>query len=270
MELVQVEKRGKVGIIRMNNQKALNALSASFMGEINEALDVIEADSELGVVIITGFEVEVEKDGVKKTKRSFIAGADIKEMLPMTAVETLAWGKVGTDLNFRLENFKLPVIAAINGFCLGGGNELAMSCDIRIASEKATFGQPEVGLGITPGAGGTQRLPRLVGAGIAKELLYTGRVIKADEAYRIGLVNRVVAPEALLDTCIELAEEILKNSPVAVQQTKRAVNDGLQTDIRTGVNYEAQAFAVCNASEDKKIGMTAFVEKKPEKNFVGK
>ncbi len=270
MELVNVEKKGRIGIIVMNNQKALNALSEKFLGELNEAFDVVEADSEVDVVIITGFEVEVEKDGVKKMKRSFIAGADIKEMLPLTPAESIRWGKVGSDLNLRIENFKVPVIAAINGFCLGGGNELAMSCDIRIASDKASFGQPEVGLGITPGAGGTQRLARLVGAGIAKELIYTGRVIKPDEAYRIGLVNRVVPAEELMDTAIALAEEILKNSQVAVQQSKRCINFGLQTDIQTGNAFEQQAFAVTNGTEDKKIGMTAFVEKNPVKNFVGR
>lgn len=271
MELVSVEKRGKIGIINMNNTAALNALSEKFLGELNEAFDEVEKDSDIDVAIITGCNFErVKKDGTKKMQRSFIAGADIKEMLPLTAVESLRWGKVGTDLNLRIENFKIPVIAAINGFCLGGGNELAMSCDIRIASDNATFGQPEVGLGITPGAGGTQRLPRLVGAGIAKELLYTARTINAEEAYRIGLVNKVVPVEELLDAAIAMAEEILKNGQIAVQQTKRCVNYGLQVDIATGVAFEQQAFAITNATEDKKIGMGAFVEKKAEKNFIGK
>ena len=255
---VDVEKKGRVGIVTLNNPKVLNALSASFMAEINEAIDKVEADPEIAVVIITGVE------------KAFIAGADIKEMLQLSGVDALSWGKVGTDLNLRIENLKTPVIAAINGFALGGGCEFAMACDIRIASEKAKFGQPEVGLGITPGAGGTQRLPRLVGAGIAKELLFTGRVIKADEAYRIGLVNKVVAPEELMDSAMALANEILANAQIAVQETKKCVNYGLETDIQTGVAYEQQAFSVCNATEDKKIGMGAFVAKSKEKNFIGK
>lgn len=258
MNNVVVEKKDRIAIITLNNSKVLNALSTSFMGEINEALDIVEADRNIAVAIITGVE------------KAFIAGADITEMLSLTAVESLVWGKVGTDLNLRIENLEIPVIAAINGFALGGGCELSMACDIRIASSKAKFGQPECGLGITPGAGGTQRLPRIVGEGKAKELLYTCRIIRADEALAIGLVNKVVEPEALMDEAMAMANAILVNAQIAVQQIKRCVNYGLQTDLESGLAFEQQAFAICNATEDKKIGMSAFVEKKAEKNFVGK
>ncbi|MDO4621428.1 MAG: enoyl-CoA hydratase-related protein [Eubacteriales bacterium] len=256
MSTVLYEKKGHVGLITLNNPKKLNALSAAFMTEIENAVAEVEKDTDVYVCIITGVE------------KAFIAGADISEMCPLTAAGAIAWGKQGTDLNLRIENLRVPVIAAVNGFALGGGCELAMACDIRIASEKAKFGQPEVGLGITPGAGGTQRLPRLVGAGIAKELLYTGRMINAQEAYRIGLVNKVTAPEELMDAAFALADEIIKNAQIAVQQTKRCVNRGIETDIVTGIDFEQQAFAVCNATEDKQIGMGAFLRKEKEKNFV--
>lgn len=258
MSIVLVEKKERIGIITLNNPSVLNALSVSFMEKINSALDDMEKDKNIAVVIITGVE------------KAFIAGADIKEMLPLTSVDALVWGKTGTDLNSRIENMKIPVIAAINGFALGGGCELAMACDIRIASVKAKFGQPECGLGITPGAGGTQRLPRLIGEGRAKELLYTGKIIHADEAERIGLINKVVEPEELMNEAMELANAILMNSQVAVQEIKLCVNKGLQADIETGLAFEQQAFAACNGSEDKKIGMTAFIEKKTEKHFVGR
>ena len=189
-------------------------------------------------------------------------------MVHLSAAESLYWGKEAAGLGTQIENCRVPVIAAVNGFCLGGGNEIAMSCDIRYASEKAKFGQPEVGLGITPGAGGTQRLPRLIGAGKAKELLYTGRVIGAAEAERIGLVQKVCAPEELMDACMALANEILANAQIAVQETKKCVNMGLNSSIDAGVSYEQQAFAVCNGTEDKKIGMGAFLEKKKEKNYI--
>jgi enoyl-CoA hydratase len=258
MSKVLFEQQGHIGIITLNNPVVLNALSESFMNDINEALDKAEIAKDLYVLIITG------------TEKAFIAGADIKEMLPLTAVESLRWAKVGLDLNTRIETLNIPVIAAVNGFALGGGCELAMACDIRIASEKAKFGQPECGLGITPGAGGTQRLPRLVGPAKAKELLYTGKIIGAEEACRIGLANEVVAPDALMDTAMEMATMIAKNAQIAVQQIKKAVNIGIETDLATGLAYELQAFSLCHATEDKTIGMTAFVNKEKEKNFICK
>lgn len=256
MSLVKLEKQGHIAIITMENVEKLNALSTSFMADIKEAVDAVEADRDVYVTIITG------------SGRSFIAGADISEMAVLTAADALEWGKVGSDLNNQIEKLRMPVIAAINGFCLGGGNELAMSCDIRYACEKAKFGQPEVGLGITPGAGGTQRLPRLVGAGNAKELLYTARTINAQEALRIGLVQKVLPIEELMPAVMALANEILANAQISVQETKKCVNYGLNAGIEVGVAYEQQAFAVCNATEDKKIGMGAFLAKQKEKNYI--
>ena len=258
MSDVLYEKKEHVAVITLHHPEVLNALNPSFVAEINEAVDEVELDKEIYVAIITGVE------------KSFVAGADIKQMLPLNPVEAMQWNRGAAELNDRIENLRVPVIAAVNGFALGGGCELAMACDIRIASEKAKFGQPECGLGITPGAGGTQRLPRLVGAGRAKELLYTGKIIRAEEACEIGLVNQVVAPEALMDTAMALAEQICANAQIAVQEIKRCVNLGLETDIRTGLEFEQQAFAVCNSTEDKKIGMGAFVNKEKEKHFIYK
>lgn len=256
MDKVLLEKQGNIAILTLNNPKTLNALNGEFMSQIDKAIDEVNEDPNIYVLIITG------------TKKAFIAGADIKEMLPLTAAQTLEWGKIGSDLNTKIENLRIPVIAGLNGFALGGGCELAMACDIRIASEKAKFGQPECGLGITPGAGGTQRLPRIVGLGKAKELLYTGKIINAKEAFEIGLVNKVVDHEDLLDECLKMAEEIVANAQIAVQQIKRSVNMGVETDIETGLAYELQAFSVCNATEDKKIGMEAFLNKSKEKKFI--
>lgn len=258
MSKVILEKQGHIGVLTLNNPSALNALNTEFMGEIDQAITAIDNDPNIYVLIITG------------AGKAFIAGADIKEMLPLTAAQTLKWGKIGSDLNTKIENLRIPVIAALNGFTLGGGCELAMACDIRIASEKAKFGQPECGLGITPGAGGTQRLPRIVGVGKAKELLYTGKIINAQEAFEIGLINKVVSPDALLDECMEMANQIASNAQIAVQQIKRAVNKGVETDMETGLAFELQAFSLCNSTEDKKIGMEAFVNKSKEKNFIYK
>jgi len=258
MSKVLLEKQGHIAILTLNNPSILNALNEQFMADIDNAISEVDKDKDIYVLIITG------------VGKAFIAGADISEMLPLTAPETLEWGKVGSDLNVKIENLRIPVIAALNGFTLGGGCELAMSCDIRIASENAKFGQPEVGLGITPGAGGTQRLPRIVGAAKAKELLFTGKIIDAQEAFSIGLVNTVVAHEALMSEVLSMANQIVVNAQIAVQQTKRAVNKGLETDLETGLAYELQAFSLCNATEDKKIGMGAFVNKQKEKHFVYK
>jgi len=255
MGKVILEKENHIGILKLNNPKALNALNVEFIKEIDNALNEIEEDTSIYVLIIIG------------AGKAFIAGADIKEMLPLTGAETLKWGQIGSDLNTKIENLKIPVIAALNGFALGGGCELAMSCDIRIASEKAKFGQPEVGLGITPGVGGTQRLPRIVVLGKAKELLYTGKIINAQEALNINLVNKVVTHDNLLKESIDMAEEIANNAQIAVQQTKRAVNKGVETDINTGISYELQAFSLCNSTKDKEIGMKAFINKDKKKKF---
>ena len=244
------ENQDGLGILTMNRPAALNALNAEPMEELLELLSAIKADPTVKVLIITGAE------------KSFVAGADIKEMLPMTAAEGQAWGRLGQSVFSLIENLPQAVIAAINGFALGGGCELAMACDIRIASEKAKFGQPEVSLGIIPGFCGTQRLPRLVGKGIAKELTYTGDMIDAQEALRIGLVNKVTTPEELMPTVKAMAGRIMQKGLFAVQMAKVAINNGMNTDLETGSVLEATLFGVTCATEDKKEGMTAFVEKR--------
>ncbi|WP_461208538.1 short-chain-enoyl-CoA hydratase [Desulfocurvus sp. DL9XJH121] len=240
-----------IATVTINRPKALNALNADLLGELDSLLDEIAADAGVQVVIITG-----------AGDKAFVAGADIAYMQEMQAIEGRNWGMVGQAVFNKIENLPQPVIAAINGFALGGGCELAMACDIRLASEKAKFGQPEVTLGITPGFGGTQRLPRLVGKGRAKELLYTGDMIKADRAAEIGLVNAVAAPEALMDAAVEMAKKIMSRAPVAVRMCKAAVNRGMDVDLSTGVSYEAEVFGLCFATADQKEGMGAFVEKR--------
>ena len=223
--------------------------------EIDSVIDDIEKDDEILAVVLTG-----------SGEKAFVAGADISEMKDMTTVQGRKFGILGNKVFRKLEILNKPVIAALNGFTLGGGCELAMACDIRIASTKAKVGQPEVGLGITPGFGGTQRLARLVGLGMAKELIYTGKVIGADEAFRIGLVNKVVEPDKLIDEAKTLANVIAAQAPIAVGLCKTAINRGIQTDIDTALSYESEVFGECFATEDQKEGMAAFVEKR-EKNF---
>ena len=252
------EKENGIGIITINRPKALNALNAATVNELDDLLDAVAKDQEVKTVIVTG-----------GGEKSFVAGADIAEMQSLGAVEGRAWGKLGQAVFTKLENLPQPVIAAVNGFALGGGCELAMACDIRIASEKAKFGQPEVSLGITPGFGGTQRLPRLVGKGRAKELLFTADLIDAAEAYRIGLVNKVTAPEELMNTAKALAQKIMSRAQAAVQLCKAAVNEGMDTDLDTGIAYEAEVFGLCFATADQKEGMSAFVEKR-KPGFTGK
>ncbi|MCX7780786.1 MAG: short-chain-enoyl-CoA hydratase [Negativicutes bacterium] len=252
------ENENGIAIVAINRPKALNALNAATMRELNDLCDKLAQDKAVQVVILTG-----------SGDKAFVAGADITEMQAMSAIEGREWGKLGQLVFNKLENLPQPVIAAVNGFALGGGCELAMACDIRIASEKAKFGQPEVTLGITPGFAGTQRLARLVGKGLAKEILYTGDMIDAAEAYRIGLVNKVVAPEELMAAAKAMAQKIMMRAPVAVRLCKAAVNEGLDTDLETGTAYEAEVFGLCFATEDQKEGMAAFVEKR-KANFKGK
>ncbi len=247
-----------IGIVSINRPKALNALNAATIQELGLLFGQLEQDASVKVVVITG-----------SGDKSFVAGADITEMQQMSAVEGRNWGKMAQAVFNKIENLPQPVIAAVNGYALGGGCELAMACDIRIASEKAKFGQPEVSLGILPGFGGTQRLPRLVGKGRAKELLFTGDMIDADEAYRIGLANKVVAPAELMDTAKAMAHKIMSRAPIAVQVCKAAVNTGLDVDLASGVAYEAEVFGLCFATADQKEGMAAFVEKR-KASFSGK
>ena len=259
MENVLIAKEGHVATITINRPKALNALSTAVLTDLNAALDEVAADQDVYALIITG-----------AGEKSFVAGADIAEMKDKSVEEAAVYGKFGNEVFRKIETFRCPVIAAVNGFALGGGCELAMSCDIRVASENAVFGQPEVGLGITPGFGGTQRLARLVGAGIAKEMIFTARNIKADRAAEIGLVNKVVAAEELMPTVMKMAAGIAKNAPIAVAYAKKAINNGLQTDIDAGIAIEVEEFSNCFASEDQTYGMTCFLEKVKDKQFSNK
>ncbi len=245
-----VERQGNICIIKINNPQAMNALNLTILNELDCAVDKIKKDKGILAVIITG-------EG-----RAFVAGADISQMSGMNAVEGKAFGITGASVFRKIELLDKPVIAAINGFALGGGCELAMACDIRIASSGAKMGQPETGLGITPGFSGTQRLPRLVGIGKAKELIYTADIIDAAEALRIGLVNKVTEPEALMSTSMEMAEKIVKKAPIAIRYSKEAINNGMQTDIDTAISIESSLFGLCFSTEDQKTGMKAFLEKK--------
>lgn len=256
---VLLEKEGSIATVTINRPKALNALNSETLVELNSVLDILEEDESIYAVILTG-----------SGEKAFVAGADITEMKDLSVQEGRKFSNLGNRVFRRLETLEKPVIAAVGGFALGGGCELALSCDIRIASEKAKFGQPEVGLGITPGFGGTQRLARVVGLGMAKEMIYTGKVIKAEEALRIGLVNRIVPPESLMEEAKTLALTIAKQAPIAVKLSKAAINRGMQMDIDTAITFEAEVFGECFSSQDQKEGMTAFVEKRAEKNFQNK
>jgi enoyl-CoA hydratase len=253
MDFILYEVNGAVGKITINREKALNALNSQVLDELNATLDSVNLD-EVRCLILTGA-------GAK----SFVAGADIGEMSTLTKAEGEAFGKKGNDVFRKLETFPIPVIAAVNGFALGGGCEIAMSCDIRICSDNAVFGQPEVGLGITPGFGGTQRLARLVGAGMAKQMIYTARNIKADEALRIGLVNAIYPAEELMAQAEKLAGTIAKNAPIAVRNCKKAINDGLDADMDEAIVIEEKLFGDCFETEDQKYGMAFFLDKNKEK-----
>ena len=253
MDFVLYEADGAVATITINRPKALNALNSQVLDELDQTLDAIDLDT-VRCVILTG-----------AGDKSFVAGADIGEMSTLTKAEGEAFGKKGNDVFRKLETLPIPVIAAVNGFALGGGCEISMSCDIRICSENAVFGQPEVGLGITPGFGGTQRLARLVGAGMAKQLIYTARNIKAPEAFRIGLVNAVYPQEELLPAAEKMAAGIAKNAPIAVRNCKKAINEGLQVDMDQAIVIEEKLFGDCFETEDQKYGMAFFLDKNKEK-----
>ena len=268
MEYILYEVNGAVGTITINREKALNALNSQVLDELNATLDAVDLDT-VRCLILTG-----------AGEKSFVAGADIGEMSTLTKAEGEAFGKKGNDVFRKLETFPIPVIAAVNGFALGGGCEISMSCDIRICSDNAVFGQPEVGLGITPGFGGTQRLARLVSPGMAKQLIYTARNIKAQEAYRIGLVNQVVSAEvneagevtvsakdALMAAANKMAAGIAQQAPIAVRNCKKAINDGLQVDMDQAIVIEEKLFGDCIETEDQKAGMGNFLEKDKEKKL---
>lgn len=258
MSFVDYEDKGAYGVITINNPKQLNALNSQVLDDLNAALDQINVDT-VRCVIVTG-----------SGEKAFVAGADITEMKDLDQAGGTAFGKKGNDIFRRIETFPIPFIAAVNGFALGGGNELSLACDFRIASENAVFGQPEAGLGITPGFGGTQRLARAVGPGYAKQMIYTARNIKAPEALRIGLVNAVVPQEELMPLAEKLAGQIAGNAPIAVRQCKKAINEGLELNMDDAVALEEKLFGECFATADQKEGMTAFVEKRKEKLFTNK
>ncbi len=257
MKNLILETEGAIAVLTISRPKALNALNSETLEELGQVLDEIEANDEIKVLILTG-------DGDK----AFVAGADIAEMVNFTGAEGRAFGMRAAEPFFKLQNMRQVTIAAVNGFALGGGCEISMACDIRIASENAVFGQPETGLGIIPGFGGTQRLARLVGMGRAKEMIFTGSNIDAEEAYRIGLVNRVVSQEELMDTAKKLAGKIARNASYAVAIAKAAINNGYDMDIRNAVEYEANLFGLTCSTHDKVEGMTAFLEKRKEKDFT--
>lgn len=250
-ENLLIEKEDGYAIMYINRPKALNAINDAVLKEMAAAIDEIDADPEVKVLIVTG-----------AGDKSFVAGADIVWMYNMDQPGCRKFSAFGEYVMRKLELMEKPVIAAVNGFALGGGCELAMACDIRLAAENALFAQPEVGLGVIPGFGGTQRLPRIVGEGRAKELTYTCNNIKADEAYRIGLVNHVYPLEELMDQAKKMAKKIIKQAPLAVGYAKHAINKGMQCDIDTGMAIESDMFGNCAATQDKAEGMGAFIEKR--------
>lgn len=253
MEFINYEVEGAVAVLTINRPKALNALNSAVLDEINEAIDAIDLDT-VRALILTG-----------AGEKSFVAGADIGEMSTLTKAEGEAFGKKGNDVFRKIETLPIPVICAINGFALGGCCEISMACDIRICSENAVFGQPEVGLGITPGFGGTQRLARTVGVGMAKQLIFTGRNIKAPEALRIGLVNAVYPAEELMPAAKKMASIIAGNAPIAVSNCKKAINDGLQVGIDEAIVIEEKLFGDCFETEDQKYGMAFFLDRNKDK-----
>lgn len=250
LDSVIFEKQGNIAVISINRPKALNALNADLLKDLDCAIDKVIEDEDIYVAILTG------------AGKAFVAGADIGEMKDMNPIEGRKFADKGMKLFRKIELMEKPIIAAVNGFALGGGCELSMCCDIRIASDRAKFGQPEVGLGITPGFGGTQRLSRLIGEGRAKELIFTTNIIKADEAYRIGLVNKVVEGEELMEAAMEMAKNIASKGQIAIRYAKDAINKGGEVDLDTAMSIEKNLFGLCFASEDQKEGMAAFLEKR--------
>ena len=257
-ENILFEKKNSIAYVTVNRPKVLNALNMATMEELRTAFHDIKNDAELRVVILTG-----------AGEKAFIAGADIGELAQNTGPAAKEYTLRGQSVVNLIENLGKPVIACINGFALGGGCEIAMACTLRLASETAKLGQPEVKLGIIPGYGGTQRLPRLVGKGIAMQLLLTGEMITAQEAYRIGLVNEVTASADLIPRAETIAQKIIANGPLAVQYTMEAVNKGMETPLAEGLYIEAALFGVASVTEDKKEGTAAFLEKRPAQ-FKGK
>ena len=254
-QFLKVEHNDGITVMKISAPKSLNALNSTILKEMDDFIGHL--DKATRVLIVTG-------DGEK----SFVAGADISEMAHLDEAQGHDFGRLGAQVFRKIEVLPIPVIAAVNGFALGGGCELAMSCDIRIASSKAKFGQPEVGLGIIPGFSGTYRLPKLIGQGYAKEMIYTGKVVRAEEALRIGLVNAVYEPEELMDKAMEMAQMMLKNAPVAISLAKQSINEGYDLDADRAIGLENKLFGKCFATRDQKEGMDAFLNKR-KAGFTG-
>lgn len=252
--MIEIERKDEITLVRLDNPP-INAVCTELLDELDEKLKDVKSD-ESRAVIMTG------------KGKAFVGGADIKEMKQMDPEEAKEFSQKGQSVLNSIENLPKPVIAAVNGFALGGGTEIAMSCDFIIASEEAQFGQPEVGLGVIPGFGGTQRLARLIGISHAKELIFTGKKIDAEEAKRLGLVNHVVEADELMDFCFGIAEEISFNAPLAVQYAKSAMNDGIEFTLDEGLKIESEQFEKCFKTEDRKEGLDAFIEKR-EADFKG-
>ncbi|MEW6244397.1 MAG: enoyl-CoA hydratase-related protein [Bacillota bacterium] len=256
---IRVERNESIAIVTIDRPQALNALNTAVLVEIGTAMKELALYDDVRAIILTG-----------AGDKAFVAGADIGEMANLTPVRAREFALTGQGVMNAIEDLPKPVIAAISGYALGGGCELAMACDIRIASDKAKLGQPEVGLGVCPGFGGTQRLPRLVGKGMAKKLIFTGEIIDAATAQQIGLVDMVVPHAELMAKAKELAMTIAQRAPFAVSQSKVAINRGTETDLATGLALEAECFAQTFSTEDQKEGMRAFLEKKKSVQFKGK
>lgn len=251
MKYLFIEKSDGIGIITINRPDAMNAMNSDVVSELSITISDMIADKEIGVIIITG-----------SREKAFVAGADIKAMQQMNAEDALEFGKTGQEMTLVIENSPKPVIAAVNGFALGGGCEISLACHIRVASENAIFGQPEVLLGLIPGWGGTQRLPKIVGTGIANELITTGNQISAQEAHRIGLVNHVVTQTELMDICKEIGKKILNNGPNAIAKSLNCIYESFDKSIEDGLEFEVKAFANLFSTEETKEGLSAFVEKR--------
>ena len=250
--IYQVEEG--IATITFNRPKALNALNSALLKEFSKALDEIDADENIRVLVLTG-----------SGDKSFVAGADITQLATYNSLTAKNFAQKGHAIIARLQQLPIAVIAAVNGFALGGGTEIAIACDFIYASDNAKFGQPEINLGLIPGFGGTQRLPRLIGANLAKELVFTGKMISADEAEKIGLVNKVVPQDQLMEEVLKTAKEIASKGKASLRAAKQAINNGLNTDLATGIHIEVEAFGLCYASSDSKEGTSAFLEKrKPE------
>tara|TARA_B100000586_G_scaffold265313_1_gene236842 strand:- start:580 stop:1353 length:774 start_codon:yes stop_codon:yes gene_type:complete len=251
MKYLFIEKSDGIGVIIINRPDAMNAMNSDVVSELSITVSDMIADKEIGVIIITG-----------SGEKAFVAGADIKAMQQMNAEDALEFGKTGQEMTLVIENSPKPVIAAVNGFALGGGCEISLACHIRVASENAIFGQPEVLLGLIPGWGGTQRLPKIVGTGIANELIITGNQISAQEAHRIGLVNHVVTQTELMDICKEIGKKILNNGPNAIAKSLNCIYESFDKSIEDGLEFEVKEFANLFSREETKEGLSAFVEKR--------